>query len=384
MTDDDYEEIDIAEASPPDEDYEEPALVAQSEADMLTMARALVGGPAAQDDIWALLCAPRKMPPKIGPTCADLLEDTLCHAWAALWQRGGAAPDASIRNGAVVRGRLWERHDTPVLPFTAAAVDLLRWLAGVSFAAPASTIPELPKRELALGDQVLVYLALDAAKATPALRVIAAQPFVRACPLAWLAFPASFAGKTPVPAFDSLVTGVGAIVVEALRLELGKRWHAGELTKRAMTDPDQLIALGATQDAVLEGFMAAASKAGRRDLCTFVLDAAAPLLARNLSPQPGVLDSSATLANRAKARIAAGALARAVVRWGEWDQQHRGIRFIDDDYAAAQLLLERFEPIGASGVTRAQVWLSDLAALAPTPEPPPSQDAARANIGGQP
>lgn len=366
--DDDYEELELADVELSDE---EPATVAQSEADMVTMARALVGGPAAQDDIWALLCAPRKMPPRIGPTCAELLEDTLCHAWAALWQRGGAAPDASIRAGAVVRGRLWERHATPALDFTTASIELLRWLTGVSFAAPASTIPDLPARTLAVGDQVLVYLALDAAKHTPALRVIAAQPFVRGCALAWLAFPASFAGRTPAPAFDALVTGVGAIVVEALRLDLGKRWQAGELTKRALTDPEQLIALGATQEVVLEGFMAAASRAGRRDLATFVIDAAAPLLARNLSPQPGVLDSSATLSTRARARLAAGALARAVVRWGEWDQQHRGIRFIDDDYAAAQLLLERFEPIGASGVARAQMWLADLASLAPTPEPPP-------------
>lgn len=372
---DDYDEIAV-------ETPEALAEVAASEADMITIARALVGGPAAQEDIWALLAAPRKMPLKIGPTCEALLEDTLRHVWVAIWQRGGVRPDAAVKGGSVARGRLWERHTPVELPFSSASVELLRWLAGAAFAAPASTIAELPARPLTVGDQVLVYLTLDAAKQTPAAKVIAKQPFVRGAALAWLGFPAAFAGVTPTPAFDSLVQGVGAIVVECLRPELGRRWHAGELAKRALTDPEALIALGATQDAVLEGFMNAAAAKGRRDLASFVIDAAAPLLAKNLGPQPSTLDAGSTLAARARARLAAGALARAVVRWADWDQQHRGVRFIDDDYAAAQLLLERFEAIGTAGVGRAQAWLADLAALAPTPGSTPAAEPA--NIGSQP
>jgi hypothetical protein len=42
------------------------------------------------------------------------------------------------------------------------------------------------------------------------------------------------------------------------------------------------------------------------------------------------------------------------------------VRFIDDDYAAAQLLLERFELIGTAGVARAAHWLTDLASLVST------------------
>ena len=97
-----------------------------------------------------------------------------------------------------------------------------------------------------------------------------------------------------------------------------------------------------------------------------MIDAAAPLLARDLAPTPARLDPNATLSARARARIAAGSLLRAVVRWSDWDQQHRGVRFIDDDYAAAQLLLERFEAIGAPGAGRVGLWLGDLASLVPT------------------
>jgi hypothetical protein len=354
------------------DDLEEIPQVAASEHDLIMMARTLVMGPAAQDDIWALLCATRPAAPKIGPTCAALLEDTLRHAWRALWLRGGARSGASIagagpRAGAAIHGRLWERHAPMPLAFTSASVAFLRWLVATPFAAPASTLAALPAVPLAIGDQVLIYLALDAARTTPALRVLAAQPFVRAAPLAWLGHAGALAKRGgAAPSFGALTEGVGAIVVEALAGELAKRWHAVELGKRAMFEPELLIDLGAAQDQTLTGFMAACDAARRRDLALFVIEAAAPLLARNLPPTPAQLDPNTTLAMRATARIAAGALLRAVVKWGEWDQLHRGVRFIDDDYAAAQLLLERFETIGANGVARATHLLSDLASLVPT------------------
>jgi hypothetical protein len=356
-----------------DDDAWELPQVAASEHDIIMMARTLILGPAAQDDIWSLLCASRPVAPKIGPTCAALVEDTLRHAWRALWMRGGARPGAWIgtgtRAGTAVRGRLWERHAPAPLPFSAASLELLRWLVSTPFAAPASTLPQLPARPLELGDQLLVYLALDAARTTPALRVLAAQPFVRAAPLAWLGHAAALArsGELPGPGFFAgLTRGTGAIVLEALSDELARRWYAAELAKRGMFEPDALIAVGAAQKQVLEGFMASCDAARRRDLALFILDAAAPLLARNQPPPPVHLDPDTRLSIRAEARVAAGALIRAVVRWGEWDQQHRGVRFIDDDYAAAQLLLERFETIGSAGLERAAHWLADLASLVPT------------------
>jgi hypothetical protein len=266
-----------------------------------------------------------------------------------------------------VRGRLWERHPPAPLAFTGASLELLRWLVSTPFTAAASTLQPLQKRHLEIGDQLLVYLALDAARTTPALRAIAAQPFVRAAPLAWLGHAHALARRgAEAPSFAPLTEGVGAIVVEALTGELAKRWYTVELGKRAMFEPEPLIELGAAQDQALEGFMASCDAARRRDLAAFVIDAAAPLLARNLSPAPAQLDPNTTLAVRAQARVAAGSLLRAVARWGEWDQLHRGVRFIDDDYASAQLLLERFETIGSSGLARAAHWLAELASLVPS------------------
>jgi FtsH ternary system domain X6 len=365
MSDDDEE--DFEDFSEDVEEIEEIPQVAASESDMIMMARALIAGPSGHDDIWALLCATRPLPPKIGPTSARIIEDTLRHAWRALWLRGGAKPAMTVRGGGSVKGRLWERHEPIPLAFTQSTIKLLRWLVATPFAAPASTLTELPAAPLSVGDQLMVYFALDAARTTPALRGIAIQPFVRACPLAWLGFaPLLVARNAKVPAFDSLVEGVGALVVEALTGELAKRWYGAELGKRAITDPQELIDLGATQETVLKELMLAADKRGRRDLAAFVIDAAIPLINRNLSPAPAELDSKAPLSTRAQARTAAGSLLRAVLRWQDWDQEHRGVRFIDDNYQAAQLLLERYEPIGSAGSGRVSGWLADLASLAPT------------------
>jgi hypothetical protein len=373
MARDEDDDEDFEEEIDDDQIEEVSALpqVAQSEHDIVMMARALVAGQDSSEDIWALLCASRNCAPKIGPTCQKLLEDTLRLAYRALWQRGGTAPKVSHTGQ---RGRLWERYPVTELKFGQQTVVFLRWLVQTPFSAPASTIKTLPIAKLEVGDQLMVYFALDAARATPALRVIAQQPFVQASPLAWLGFStylgATEQGRRNIPAFDSLAKPPGAIIVEALSDELAKRWQASEVAKRAMTDPGELIALGAAQDAVLNGFLDACDKHKRRDIASFLLDAISPLLQRNVAPAPGQLDPSAPLSVRASARNSAGSLLRALVRWSEWDQQHRGIRFIDDEYQSAQVLLNRFERIGSAGVNRVQGWLADLSALAPTtPQP---------------
>jgi len=340
--------------------------VAPSEADILMMARALVAGPASNDDIWSLLCASRQVPAKIGTTSERLLGDILAMSWRALWRRGGTKPQPSHLDGQ--RGRLWERYEPTDLKFSAQSLQFLRWLVTTPFSAPASTLKGLGAAKLELGDQLLVYFALDAARATPALRVIANQPFVHNAPLAWLGFAQYMAGGN-VPAFDSLTIGAGPIVVEALTDEVARRWQAGEISKRSMTDPTELITFGAAQDAVLDGFLDACDRRNRRDLAGFVLDAVQPLLDRNIMPSPGQLDPAAPLSVRASARTSAGSLLRALVRWSDWDQQHRGVRFIDDNYQAVQVLLGRFEKIGSAGVGRVQGWLYELSGLVVAPGP---------------
>jgi hypothetical protein len=337
------------------------ARIAASEADLVAVARALVS--PHTDEMMALLAKHRTLPPKIGPTCAALVADALRQLWPELWRRDGGRPRAGLdARGGVARGRIWERHAPVRLAHTAASLRVLRWLVATPGLAEAEPLAAAP---LELGDQVVIYLAL-AALDGHARRTLAAQPLVRGSPLAWLGFADVLRGDAP--GFEGLAAGAGAIVVEALTGELAARWRAVELGKRAQTDPHALIALGAAQDAVLTGFMHACGQ--RRDLAAFVIDAATPVLARGLAPIPEQLDRTAPLAVRAAARDAAGALLRAIVRWRGWDDEHRGVRFVDDDYPRAQVLLARFEPIGRAGAERAAAWLAELTSLAPTTPAP--------------
>jgi hypothetical protein len=136
------------------------------------------------------------------------------------------------------------------------------------------------------GDEVLLYLELDAGRAPTS---------ARGSPLCWLGFADRLHDGGPPPAalaFDRWVVGTGAALLDALTDELRGRW-AG---MRRGGD-------------VLHAFLDAAERAGRRDLGARVA-ARSPLAA---------------------ARLAA------------WGREARAVRFFDDDYPAAQALLHALE-----------------------------------------
>jgi len=326
--------------------------IGDRERDVVMMARALV----APDDNVAVIGSCPTWFDAISPACAELVADALRPLWPSLWRRGGARAGVVVRGDTLARGRPWERAPVASLVHTTATLDVLRWLVVTR-----DISPTLDIAPLGIGDEVVIYLALELADTSRQLDALARQPLVRASPLAWLGFAHAMTGEPPP--FDELVTGAGAVVVDVLARELAERWRRVEMAKRTMTSVPELVGLGHAQDAVLDGFMAACDRHRRRDLAGFVLDAAAPMLARDLPPFPDALDRDVPLAVRAKARVSAGALLRAVVRWIAWDQQHRDVRFIDDDYAVAQHLLARVEAAGPVG--KAVRWLDELASLAP-------------------
>ncbi|MFT3698911.1 MAG: hypothetical protein QM831_37535 [Kofleriaceae bacterium] len=359
MSDDEYEDEDDG-----------PAKVAASEAELIEMTRALTA--PHQLDVWSLLAGSRTLPAKIGPTCAHLIADALGQIWPALWKKDGARPGANIRAGKVVRGRGWERNKVAPLEFTQYTIAFIRWLVEMPLAT-AGVVDKLASKPAGIGDQVVSYLALEVASETPAQLTIARASKVSLSPLCWLGFAHILPGEPPdePEAWDALCTGPGAVVIEALQGELAKRWRTVELEKRQMTDPDTLIKLGDAQDATLEYFMQACTRAQRRDLACWVIDAMVPLLGRQVAPFPNDLDRTKSLQQRTNARKAAGSLLRGMSTWLEWDRMHRGVRFLDDDYEASQLLLTRMEKALSHGAdTLTPSWLAELASLSPTPGAP--------------
>jgi hypothetical protein len=155
------------------------------------------------------------------------------------------------------------------------------------------------------------------------------------------------------------------MVLEALQPDLTRRWLEMERAKQGLRALDVMTHLGAAQTVVLEAFMTAVDQAARRDLATFLVEAGATLLPRAVPPSAWIasLEGAGSLSDRTTARRAAGAFLRALVRWHGWDEQHRAVRFIDEGYAAAQLLLSRYEPFGRQGYTHAETVLRALDSL---------------------
>src|SRR5262249_19515548 len=150
--------------------------------DLVSLARGLIVAPG---EARAMLSGSRTLAPTISTACEALLGDALSRLWPALWRRGGTAPSASIEGGQVRRGRIWERHAPRGR--TSPSRTPGRWRggggrrrgepsrirAGVARGAgveaqmqmqpPTPPIDRLDAALLTVGDQVMIYLALDAA-----------------------------------------------------------------------------------------------------------------------------------------------------------------------------------------------------------------------------
>ncbi len=347
--------------------------IAASERDLLVMARALV---TPDLDPWTTPRQSRKLPPHIGPTAAQLIGEALSHAWLALWRRGGTAPGHSLDGETVRRGRAWQRHQPVALEFTAASIALLRWLVSTPPSIARDNGQPLSAMRLSLGDEVALYLALDAAQGSFVQTALARQPFTAASPLAWLGFAHAMPDRDPPEAgFASLVTGPCAIVVESIQGDLAARWRQVELMKRGAEIPQGPDAVdrqgdrparpppGRDADRLHDGVRHRASPRPRavRRRCDRAAARAQPA-----SGAPAARSRRAAVAALRRARRAAGSLVRALLRWRTWDTEHRAIRFVDDGYQAAQLLLVRYEAVGTAGGERADAWLHELSQLTPT------------------
>ncbi|MFP2932682.1 hypothetical protein ACLESO_47545, partial [Pyxidicoccus sp. 3LG] len=94
------------------------------------------------------------------------------------------------------------------------------------------------------------------------------------------------------------------------------------------------------------------------------------------------LSLTASLGQRADAARASGAFLRVLSRLARWDAEHRAVRFFDDGYEAAQLLLSEWSSFGEPGFRRAADLERELstslttASAFPATLPPPSAGSA--------
>jgi len=359
--------------------------VAASEYDLLTVARALVGliGPDAAAPI---LRQGRPVQERVGPTAMGLLQDVLAKgAVLSLTRRGGWREAEHLGQREPRPARLWERREPPALVFGPLTYELCRWLTSAQLGGGE------PKRlrwdrSATLADQLALYLACDLAQRAGCGEAVAASSAFRRSPLAWLGFVdllsvagAPSAAELTASAWDALFKGEGGTtLLEALQADLARRWLEVEHGKARITSAQRLTELGVAQTAVLEGLTTAAEGAGRRDLAAFACEAAARLLRYRPSASCWVrgLVREGSLEERARACREGGAFLRSLERIHRWVEEARGVRFFDDDYAASQLLLRQWEPLGGAGYQHALQIVADLQAIdapARLAEPAPAE-----------
>jgi hypothetical protein len=352
--------------------------VAASEAEMLMLARSMLGA-GAPDEVRSLLQQQRAMPAVIGPTALALLREALSKGTIAMLGRaGGWRTDISLATDPPRRGRLWQRHSPPLLRFGTATWHVLRWLCSEPMHQP----PPLPPGRRSAADELCWYRAavlLDASGYRDAVAALAGSPLCR------LAFPDLMYPSDELPDLSVLCDGAAAVVMEALQGELAERWLAMERHKSRISAAAELERIGLSQEQVLTGFLDAIDRAGRRDLGSFLVDAAHALLRARPAARLWIrsLAPGSSLEDRQAAARAAGSFLRAVCRIHGWWQELGTVAFFDEGYEAAQALLARWQLLGRDGFDHAARLvreLDSLRVLEPSPAEPEPRPMAEGAI----
>lgn len=331
--------------------------VSRFEADLLRILQALLGW-APMEGVSRLILSRRECPPCLSAGAVRLVEDALALGCARrLAELGGWYPSRHLRSGGgrIASGRLWERS-TPeelALRFSSRSMEFLLWLTAEDPCDPKSAWSP-PEPSMTDGDRLFLFLAQVAlmnSSATVSLPAISGYDRIG---LFRLAYPDEFTGNhLGPPRFDPWVEGLGASVLEVLQDWLSTRWVTLERRKGVISDPIRMRTLGLEQERVLNGWLSACERAGRRDLCRFILSAGATLLEVEPSPRAwigGLRLNPLRVAERAEIYRSAGAFLRSIGRLHRWEREARTVSFLDEGYAASQLWKADWEELGGEAV----------------------------------
>jgi hypothetical protein len=344
--------------------------VTPAEAELLAVARALVT-PDAGASIEGTLGDPILVT-KIGPTAMAVLKSTLARGTVKMLARlGGSRPRVRPNTGNTRATRVFEVRPSPNLAFSKYTFELVRWLTATPLhVREAGKFDAVPAT---LGDELCAYLALRLVSGGRFERVVASAPGLRTR-LSWLGFSRSlarFGAETSPPSLEGiLATEDRRTVVECLAGDLAQRWTATSAwDPDDVIDPELAVRIGTVERGVLKAFVDEIEKQGRWDLATFLIEAGTRALPRGMTARdlaarvaPRVR-AEGTLRSRTESRRRAGALFQALARLGKKRDALALVRFIDDDYDAAQAVLTSWEILDRDGFVRAEGVLSSLDAL---------------------
>lgn len=314
--------------------------VSRSEARLLTVARGLLEG-APADVLGPMITGEHDLAPSIGPTAERLLTRLLARGAVRVLVRGGGWRRETRPDGAdgVVTGRLWQRVPVPGLAFTGATRQLLVALTSGRLANGWTSAIPLPGS----GDALLGLLAARLLEEACAGAGIDALD----TPLVHLGYGWR-SKRLRRASLDTWVAQHGWLI-EGVQDPLAGAVVAGERSQARVRVPREALAMATRQGAVLDAFLGACERLGRRDLGDFLLIAGERLIADDMAEAPlgsARLDPRAPLSERVEAQRRSGALLDALIRLQRGILQDRDVRFFDDGHDAAQARLARWERFG--------------------------------------
>ena len=327
--------------------------VSRFEADLLRMLRALLGHAPAEQAV-RVMTSRRDRPRCLSRNAVELVQDTLAKGIVLWFAERGWRVETHLRNDAAVAGRLWERtpNEYRRLEFSAASLEWLIWLTSEH---PGTSTWEPTAFELTLADEILLAITIDRLADLPAASSLVEQPVFQTQPLPQLLRAGKF-GKTHAGSANFLpwLEPDRAWVLEALQRDLADRWAELEFSKWTMSDWRELQKIGKRQLAVIDRFLGAVEQTHRWDLARFLLEAVRKLL-------PGVLPRSPwfpnlnvnglRIADRTAVYDSGLLLFHQLQRLQAWEQNARGVSYIDEHYAASQLWKSDWERLRGPAVS---------------------------------
>jgi hypothetical protein len=332
-----------------------PRSVSRFEANLIRLLHFFLGRVPAEQ-ARPLFDERRVAPPCLSADCVHLAQDSLAKGCVLfLVRNGGWRNDRYSRDGVPVPGRVWQRIPADARPLNFGRV-VLEFLMHVTTERvdQAHPVPWNPKVNLTPGDELFFLIAFDSLRLAPAvLMPLREKAVFSKNPLCRLAFPADFPATDDPPTvdFDRWFTGPRAAILECLQPWLAARWLQLERTRGQEPNWTTLGRRGRSEGAILDAYLAAADRHGRRDLARFILQSTSAILTQSeLTAEywSGGLtgEGPPRLQERIDVRRAAMVGPGRFGTLEQWTRQSRGVGYFDDGYAASQMWKEDWEAAG--------------------------------------
>jgi hypothetical protein len=219
------------------------------------------------------------------------------------------------------------------------------------------------KGSLELGDRLLLVAAYNAVHGSDIARRWAERHPWRSEVLCRLLHATDFHSPFgPAGDFSPWLAPAGVAVLEAWQQRLADRWVVMDQEKSRAATVQELRAAAQSQTQTLEAYLHAIDQACRRDLARFLLMAGGRLFQTNLSSTAWLNNAVVRclrLADRQQAQRDARVVARQFECLAAWQAQARGVGFLDEGYAAAQLWKSQWEAYNGDGLAAAARRLLD-------------------------